>query len=56
MSRSREREIDMVRAAIRAEAPYDYRRETRWQYDNRLAAAARDALAHDPVEQEQSNG
>ena len=45
MSRSREREIDMVRAAIRAEAPYDYRRETRWQYDNRLAAAARDALA-----------
>lgn len=34
MSRSREREIDMVRAAIRAEAPYDYRRETRWQYDN----------------------
>ena len=48
MSRSREREIDMVRAAIRAEAPYDYRRETRWQYDNRLAAAARDALAAGP--------
>lgn len=56
MSRSREREIDMVRAAIRAEAPYDYRRETRWQYDNRLAAAARDALANEPGEQERSNG
>ena len=50
MSRSREREIDMVRAAIRAEAPYDYRRETRWQYDNRLAAAARDALANEPTD------
>ena len=50
MSQSREREIDMVRAAIRAEAPYDYRRETRWQYDNRLAAAARDALANEPAD------
>ena len=50
MSRSREREIDVARAAIRAEAPYDYRRETRWQYDNRLAAAARDALANEPAD------
>lgn len=47
MTRGREREIDVARAAIRAEAPYDRRRETRWQYDNRLAAAARDALAHE---------
>lgn len=50
MSRTREREIDVARAAIRAEPPYDWRRETRWQYDNRLAAAARDALARESGE------
>ncbi len=44
----------MVRAAIRAEAPYDYRRETRWQYDNRLAAAARDALARQSTERQEN--
>ena len=56
MSGSREREIDVARAAIRAEAPFDRRRETQWQYDNRLAAAARDALARQSGELEQGNG
>lgn len=45
---TRYEQIDMARAAIRAEAPYDRRRETRWQYENRLAAAARDAVMRDP--------
>lgn len=37
---SRRDEIDMVLAAIRAEPPRDPRRETQWQYDDRLATAA----------------
>lgn len=40
----RNQRIDVARRAIRAEKPYDQKRETVWQYQDRLAAAAVDAL------------
>lgn len=44
MSTERNRRIDVGRRAIRGEKPYDQRRETHWQYQDRLAAAVVDAL------------
>jgi hypothetical protein len=45
MSTERDRRIDEARRAIRAQKLRDPRRETAWQYQDRLAAAAVDALA-----------
>ncbi len=44
MTASRNQRVDVARRAIRGERPYDQRRETLWQYQDRLAAAAVDAL------------
>jgi hypothetical protein len=44
MSAERDGRIDEGRRAIRSQRPYDVRRETVWQYHNRLAAAVVDAL------------
>lgn len=43
---SNSKRLDAAHAAIRAEPPYDVRRETRWQYERRLAEAALNAVAH----------
>lgn len=48
MSAERSRRIDEARRAIRAQKPRDPRRETVWQYQDRLAAAAVDALFREP--------
>ncbi len=37
-------QIERARLAIRAQAPYNVKRETRWQYEARLAKAAVEAL------------
>ncbi len=50
MSAERNRRVDAARRAIRAEKPRDARRETVWQYQDRLAAAAVDALFREPIE------
>lgn len=52
MSAERNRRIDAGREAIRAQKPYDKRRETVWQYQDRLAAAVVDAVFPKPEEQE----
>ena len=62
MPRSLDRafEIDSARNAIREQKPWNVMRETRWQYDNRIAEAARDAIArvqeHRANEGENTNG
>jgi post-segregation antitoxin (ccd killing protein) len=44
LSAARTTRIELARRAIQNESPMDGRRETRWQYENRLATAAVDAL------------
>ncbi len=39
--------IDTAHAAVRAQPPFDIRRETRWQYDRRIAQAVLDALGQE---------
>ena len=42
--------IDTAHAAVRAQPPFDIRRETRWQYDRRIAQAVLDALGQESAE------
>jgi len=47
MNAERNRQIDIARRAIRGETRMDTRRETTWQYHDRLAAAVVDALVRE---------
>lgn len=56
MRSARNHRIDEGRRAIRAQKPYDVRRETVWQYQDRLAAAVVDALFPEPADRGSDDG